>query len=637
MKSAFIVILYKTPKKDIDRIKNEVNNLELQNYRLVFIDNSRNNLGYAGAINKAIKKLKKYNADVYIVCNDDISLKQLNSRKIFEAGNYFDIWGFPLKQKNQKYYGGELDKLRLSGGLVIKKPKKRFKEVDFVSGSLMFIKKRVVDNIGLFDESYFLYYEEVDYCTRAKKAGFSVGIDTDLIYSHYENVNRNDLKDFYLRRSRFKYLLKYGSLKQKAYELIRFPKTLFEDKKSISFNFLSLNLSSFINRIINFFLFLILIRVLSVDNYGIYTLVWAHINIFSPLADFGTTTYGIVKLPVEQNKRFNYFYSLRITSSAVALITSIGLALILKLNLFIVLLILFTSPTIIANALSGSYLIILSLKNKQYLSSIVSVLFNLTLFLVFSIVLITTKSLFYLFLSILCLYSVYALLNYFLIKKEFISLKFIYDFKIWRNIIRNSFVFVLISLLAGLYFRLDIYLLNFLKDAKAVGVYSAGYKFFEALIFISVSYTIATLPTLSKIYKSSKDVFKSKIKRDFAIITTTGYIIAVIGYIIAPYMLPFILKNAYSSSIDVFRIVIFALPALFGTTVILNGIYILKKAYLIICVFAFQTIFNFILNVIYIPKYSFIASSYITVVGEILTTIIVVFIFIKHFKYANRD
>ena len=46
---------------------------------------------------------------------------------------------------------------------------------------------------------------------------------------------------------------------------------------------------------------------------------------------------------------------------------------------------------------------------------------------------------------------------------------------------------------------------------------------------------------------------------------------------------------------------------------------------------------GFILNFIYIPKYSFIASSYITVVGEILTTVIVVFILVKHFKYANRS
>jgi len=637
MKTAFIVILYKTPKHEVERIKKEIKELSIKEYKLILVDNTNNNLGYAGGINKGIKKLKNYKPDIYVICNDDISLKKLNKSKLYEAKDHFDIWGFAINQNNKKYYGGKLDSLRLSGSLITKKPKKRFKTVDFVSGSLMFIKKEVIESIGNFDESYFLYYEEVDYCERASRIGFKVGIDSVLIYNHFEDKTRNELKDYFLKKNRIKFLLKYGSSTQKLYELIRIPKTLLENKKSLSFNFFSLNLSSFINRIINFFLFLILIRVLSINNYGIYTLVWAHINIFSPLADFGTTTYGIVKLPVDPSKRFNYLYSLRIATSILALATSIFLAFILKLNMFIVLLIIFTSPTIISNALSGSYLILLSLKNKQYLSSIVSVAFNLVLFIVFSLILIFTKSLFLLFISIFSLYTFYAWINYVLIKKEDESLRFIYDFNIWKKMIKNSFVFVLISLFAGLYFRLDIYLLNFLKNSEAVGIYSAGYKFFEALIFIAASYSLATLPTISKLFKSSKIIFFKKIKKDFIWLVFLGALIAIFGYLIAPYVLSLFLKNSYTQSINVFRIVVFALPALFGTTVLLNGIYVLNKAYLVVYIFIFQAALNFILNYIYIPQFSFFASSYITLGGEILTTMLSAVIFIKYFRYANRD
>ena len=49
------------------------------------------------------------------------------------------------------------------------------KEVGWVSGSVMVIKREVIESIGGLDESIFMYCEDTDYCIRAKKAGFKVG------------------------------------------------------------------------------------------------------------------------------------------------------------------------------------------------------------------------------------------------------------------------------------------------------------------------------------------------------------------------------------------------------------------------------------------------------------------------------
>jgi len=62
----------------------------------------------------------------------------------------------------------------------------------------------------------------------------------------------------------------------------------------------------------------------------------------------------------------------------------------------------------------------------------------------------------------------------------------------------------------------------------------------------------------------------------------------------------------------------FALPLILVSSVFLNAIYVLKKAKVVIAIFFFQTIINFILNVVFIPKYSYLASSYITVISEVL-------------------
>jgi len=48
------------------------------------------------------------------------------------------------------------------------------RECDWVPGCYMLIRKEVIDRCGLFDPRYFLYVEEVDFCRRAKSAGWKV-------------------------------------------------------------------------------------------------------------------------------------------------------------------------------------------------------------------------------------------------------------------------------------------------------------------------------------------------------------------------------------------------------------------------------------------------------------------------------
>jgi len=47
-------------------------------------------------------------------------------------------------------------------------------EVDGVSGSCMMIRRKVIDKVGLFDERFFAYQEDSDYCFRAKAAGWKI-------------------------------------------------------------------------------------------------------------------------------------------------------------------------------------------------------------------------------------------------------------------------------------------------------------------------------------------------------------------------------------------------------------------------------------------------------------------------------
>lgn len=224
-KIGFITVFYKNTRVQKQKTINQINQIKTKKDRFYQIDNTVNNRGYASAVNQAIKKAQKNRCNLFVITNPDIKLLSVKRKELTAASKHFDIWGGSMKQNGKRYYGGEIDKWRLSGGLISKKPQERFVPCDFVTGSLMIIKKKVVETIGYFNEEYFMYYEDVDYCKLAANKGFSVGIDRDLQYKHFEASSHNTQKNKWLKENRWKFFWKYSSWKQKIRELVRFPKT----------------------------------------------------------------------------------------------------------------------------------------------------------------------------------------------------------------------------------------------------------------------------------------------------------------------------------------------------------------------------------------------------------------------------
>jgi len=69
------------------------------------------------------------------------------------------------------------------------------KEIDYVSGCCMLIRRKVFEKIGFLNEKYFLFFEDPDFCLRAKKAGFRVALEPKSVIIH--NLSEGKKKPFY--------------------------------------------------------------------------------------------------------------------------------------------------------------------------------------------------------------------------------------------------------------------------------------------------------------------------------------------------------------------------------------------------------------------------------------------------------
>jgi len=62
-------------------------------------------------------------------------------------------------------------------------------EVDWVSGACFLARRRALEELGGFDESYFMYAEDTDLCWRARRAGWGVVYVPDAVVTHVQGIS----------------------------------------------------------------------------------------------------------------------------------------------------------------------------------------------------------------------------------------------------------------------------------------------------------------------------------------------------------------------------------------------------------------------------------------------------------------
>lgn len=82
-------------------------------------------------------------------------------------------------------------------------------ETNFVHGAAMMVPMEVIRKVGLMAECYFLYYEELDWATRIKNAGYKLWYIHNSLVLHKESISTgkmSPLKIYYMNRARLLYL-----------------------------------------------------------------------------------------------------------------------------------------------------------------------------------------------------------------------------------------------------------------------------------------------------------------------------------------------------------------------------------------------------------------------------------------------
>lgn len=203
-------------------------------YPIILIN--QDNKGYAGGVNAGLKYALSKNDFSYVwILNNDLILDIASLRELVNYAENVKKNGIKVGIIGSKllYYwnpkilqgiGGKLNKYfaltKHIGGFEEDKGQydKEINNIDYIIGASMFVSKEFLLDVGLMDESYFLYFEDVDWSERAKRKGYKLLYcwkskvyhkEGGSIGSSSKGEKKSELADYYGIRNRIVFTKKF--------------------------------------------------------------------------------------------------------------------------------------------------------------------------------------------------------------------------------------------------------------------------------------------------------------------------------------------------------------------------------------------------------------------------------------------
>lgn len=236
-----VVVDNASTDESLGKIKKEIQKYKKDNSGIIMIESERNR-GFSGGNNLGIELLLGKKCDYVVLLNNDTFVDkgflthlingaigqnyQIAGPKIYFAPG-FEYHGQYSKEEKGKviwYAGGMIDwnnvySTHRGVDMVDVGQFNTSTQTGFISGCCMLVKREVFETIGQLDDNYFMYLEDVDFCIRARKAGFKLGFVPDSVVWH-KNAQSSDKPGsithiYYQTRNRMIFGMKYTKLRTK--------------------------------------------------------------------------------------------------------------------------------------------------------------------------------------------------------------------------------------------------------------------------------------------------------------------------------------------------------------------------------------------------------------------------------------
>ncbi len=373
---------------------------------------------------------------------------------------------------------------------------------------------------------------------------------------------------------------------------------------------------------------ILLTRYLGPAGFGSFTFVLVFVAMFGTVADWGMSLITVREASKEVGKAMEIIGNAMVVRLVLAVVAAI--VAILVINFYptsssLKLLVAISSLSLVALSLKTSFQIIFNVKLQMHNSAIADFSCNVFTLLVVLFVIHFGLGLTGVVISYLIGNCVAAAVAAFL-GFRLLPLKFSLFNPQTKFLLLESLPMGAILVVFTIYDRIDTVILAYFKGQEAVGLYGAAYRVFEVLTLGAAYFANAVLPLISNLAHTNKEKLVEVYRKSFVILLILGVSVAVTNYIFAPLGIAIIAGPKFAASVDALRILSLALVVAYFNH--LNGytLIALGKQWYSFGIAIGALVINVILNLIFIPRYSFYGAAFITFVTEgliVLATLVI--------------
>lgn len=210
----------------------------------------------------------------------------------------------------------------------------------------------------------------------------------------------------------------------------------------------------------------------------------------------------------------------------------------------------------------------------------------------------------------------------FWLSRKFLKFRPSIDLVFWKKFLKQSLPIGLSVIVTFAYFKADSIILSFLQPATEVGIYGVSYKIIENLSFFPAMIVGLTMPIFAYNVFSNRKKFELVVNKNFKIFLILVLPLLVGTLFLAEGIINVIAGDEFIASIFVLRIIIFSVAFIFFGS-LFNSILIAAKLQKeLLWALLGCAIFNVTTNILLIPKYSYLATAYTSVITEFFVVLL---------------
>ncbi len=402
--------------------------------------------------------------------------------------------------------------------------------------------------------------------------------------------------------------------------------------KGIAKNMGFLFISQIITYLIGFFITMYTARYLGAEGFGIISLALSITGIFGVVVDMGLGTLMIRELARDKSFRDKYlsnvalmrvFLSFLMLGLLMLTVNLIGYSPLVKNVIYII------SMYVVINAFVGVFTSVFQSYERMNYLSLVTIVNSFLMFFGVAIAIyckldILDFALVYLISNALTL--LFAMILYFW-KFSYPSIEI--DFNFWKPTLKEAFPYGLAGIFVTVYYSVDSVMLSVMVGNEVVGWYNAAYKFLFVFLSLYSVFTVTLFPVMSRFYQDSKESLKYTYERSFKYLLIISVFIAFSVTLFANKIILLIYGSDYSPSIIALQVLIWTIILMFinGLSGILLGS--INRQLVVTKITGLSVILNVTLNLVLIPKFSYLGASIATVFTELVSVPILIYILCK--------